>query len=57
LILGITATTLSGFLVTQLQPLQQKLTNLTTKVETTKPVPNTDISGITRQISDLDKII
>jgi hypothetical protein len=58
LILGITATALSGFLVTQLQPLQHKLTNLTTKVETTKPVvPNTDISGITRQISDLDKIM
>lgn len=58
LILGIFATVLSGFLFTQVQPLQQKLTTITTKVETIKPVvQNTDISGITKQISELDKIV
>lgn len=58
LILGIFATALSGFLVTQVQPMQQKLTTITTQVETIKPVvQNTDINGITKQISELDKIV
>lgn len=58
LILGILATVLSGLLINQVQIMQQKLTNITTKVETIKPVlQNTDISRITKQISDLDKII
>lgn len=58
LILGILATVLSGLLINQVQIMQQKLTNITTKVETIKPVvQNTDISRITKQISDLDKIM
>jgi hypothetical protein len=58
LILGISATVLSGFLATQVQTLQHQVTAISTKVGTIKPVvQNTDTSGITKQISELDKIV
>jgi predicted transcriptional regulator len=58
LILGISATVLSGYLATQVQTLQSKFTAITKKVEAIKPVvQNTDTSGITKQISELDKIV
>ncbi|GJD19311.1 hypothetical protein RIVM261_042670 [Rivularia sp. IAM M-261] len=58
LILGISATALSGYLASQVQAMQQKLSIITNKIETIKPVvQSVDTSGIQKQISELDKIV